>query len=61
MQTFKLYSAQTGDSWGRIDATSESDALDRFAQQRGYLDRFAMWADRPGLEYVSAYAPGEAK
>lgn len=51
MQTFQLYSAQTGDNWGRTTAESEDGALDNFAQQRGYADRHDMWDRNQGLAY----------
>ena len=56
MQTFQLYSAQTGENRGRVEADSESAALDEFAQQRGYADRHEMWDRNQGLAYISAYA-----
>lgn len=55
MKTFNLYSAQTGDSFGNVKATSESDAVDRFAQRLGYANRQAMWDDGT-FHYISAYA-----
>jgi hypothetical protein len=60
MQTFQIYSAQTGDNRGRLEADSEGDALDRFAQARGYADRHDMWDRNQGTHYLSAYAVGEA-
>lgn len=55
MQTFQIYSAQTGDtSFGRVEATSEAEALDRFAQRLGHADRTAMYRDSPGFQWLSA-------
>ena len=53
MKTFHLYSAQTGSSFGTVQAVSEQDAVDRFAQNRGFKDARAMWA-AGSFEYVSA-------
>lgn len=55
MQTCQLYSAQTGENRGRIDADSEAHALDQFAQQRGYANRHDLWARSQGFDYISAY------
>lgn len=55
MKTFHLYSAQTGSSFGTIEATSESDALDRFAQRQGFETASKMWA-AGRFEYVSVGA-----
>jgi hypothetical protein len=49
---FRLYSAQTGDSFGQVSATSEADALERFAKARGFESCRAMW-DAGRFEYVS--------
>lgn len=57
MKTFYFYSAQTGENFGKILATSESDAVDKFAQARGHADRFAMWK-AGSWEYISAEARG---
>ncbi len=55
MKTFRLYSAQTGSSFGTVEAVSESDALNRFAQRYGHNSVQAMW--KAGcFEYVSAEA-----
>ena len=52
---FQLYSAQTGMLFGKVLAASEGDALDKFAQSRGWTNRAAMWA-AGSCEYLSAYA-----
>ena len=53
MKTFHLYSAQTGSSFGKVQAASETDALNQFAKSHGYESVQAMWkAGR--FEYVSA-------
>lgn len=50
---FQLYSAQTGSLYGKVEAISESDAVDQFARKQGFVSRRAMWgAGR--FEYVSA-------
>lgn len=55
MKTFHLYSAQTGSSFGTVQATSETDALNQFARRHGFESSQAMWkAGR--FEYVSAAA-----
>lgn len=52
---FRLYSSQTGDSFGTIEAISEDDAVDQFAKRQKFESRQAMW--RAGrFEYVSATA-----
>lgn len=53
--TYQLYSAQTGSSFGQVQATSEADALDRFSQRYGFQSAKAMWAAGQ-FEYVSAEA-----
>ena len=53
MKTFNLYSAQTGDSFGTVQATDERDAVDKFAQRFKFADARAMWA-AGYFEYVSA-------
>ena len=55
MKTFYLYSAQTGSSFGTVQATSSTDALNQFAQRYGYKSARAMW-DAGSFEYVSAEA-----
>ena len=52
MKTFHLYSAQTG-SFGTVQAASETDALNQFAQRFGYASARAMW-NAGSFEYVSA-------
>ncbi len=53
--TYRLYSAQTGSSFGSVAATSESDAVDQFARKQGFDSARAMWtAGR--FEYISAVA-----
>ena len=52
---FQLYSAQTGNQFGQVEAESESDAVDRFAQSKGYKDRHEMWRLATGWQYVSAH------
>jgi hypothetical protein len=52
--TFQIVSNQTGNFYGRVQATSEDNAIDQYAQARGYADRFAMWKDGRG-EYLAAY------
>jgi hypothetical protein len=55
MHTFQIYSAQTGDtSFGRVEATCEADALDRFALRCGHVDRIAMYRDSPGFQWLCA-------
>lgn len=55
MKTFTLYSAQTGSTFGAVQATSEMDALNQFARRQGFESAQAMW--RAGrFEYVSAAA-----
>lgn len=55
MKTFHLYSAQTGASFGTVQATGVMDALNRFAKKLGYEGVGAMW--KAGVfEYVSAEA-----
>ncbi len=55
MKTYKLYSAQTGASFGTVVASSELDALNRFAKRCGFENLIAMW--KAGhFEYVSATA-----
>ena len=55
IKTFQLYSAQTGERWGRVEAIDEGDAIDRYAMARGYKDRADMWK-RGHYEYLSAVA-----
>ena len=52
--TYRIVSNQTGNSFGDVSAISESDAIDKYAQQHGYADRRAMWQDGRG-EYLAAY------
>lgn len=53
MRTFQLYSAQTGELFGTVQASSEGDAIDIFARRYGFENRAAMWkAGR--FEYISA-------
>ncbi len=55
MKTFQIYSSQTGDtSFGRVQADSQAQALDRFAQRFGHADRIAMYRDSPVFQWVSA-------
>lgn len=54
MKLFQLYSSQTGNTFGQVKADSESDAVDRFAQSKGYKDRRDMWDRARGFEYISA-------
>lgn len=54
MSNYQLYSAQTGSFFGQVQAASESDAVDKFAQARGHANRQAMWK-AGSFEYVSAY------
>lgn len=53
--TYSLYSAQTGSSFGTVSATSEADAVDQFARSHGFESARAMWA-AGRFEYVSAVA-----
>ena len=53
MKTFYLYSAQTGSSFGTVQAIDEMDALNQFAKRHGHASARAMW-DAGSFEYVSA-------
>jgi hypothetical protein len=55
MKNFNLYSAQTGSSFGTVQAINETDALNKFAQRHGFESAWAMWA-AGRFEYVSAGA-----
>jgi hypothetical protein len=55
MNTFQMYSSQTGNNYGEIDASNAAEALDKFAKARGFADRKAMWA-AGRWEYISAHA-----
>lgn len=50
---FQLYSAQTGREFGRVEATSERDAVEKFAQSNGWADAKAMW-EAGRFEYIAA-------
>ncbi len=53
MKKFKVYSAQTGSQFAEIAAQNEEQAIDLFAQGKGFAGRHAMWkAGR--FEYVAA-------
>jgi hypothetical protein len=54
-KVFEVFSAQTGFHFCDVRAASEQNAIDQFAQQKGYADRHAMWA-AGRFEYVSAAA-----
>ena len=54
MKTFQLYSAQTGDKFGRVMADNEAHALDLFAQRNGFENAPAMWS-AGRWEYIIVY------
>lgn len=55
MKFFQIYSAQTGNRYGFIEATSEGEAIDKWAQSKGHINRARMWESCPGWAYISAY------
>ena len=55
MTTYRIVSTQTGSFFCDVEATSEGDAIDRFAQARGYADRRDMWKHTHGFDYLGAY------
>lgn len=56
MKSFKIYSSQTGELLSRnILADDEKQAIDRFAKNCGYSDRWDMWS-KGRFEYASSCA-----
>ena len=57
MSIYKLFSSQTGCYYEMQIATCISEAIDKFAQARGFDDHKSMWA-AGHFEYITAEEHG---